>query len=191
MTLLPDDIPARRGAFGHALDTLYLTSGVLGALALAAICIVMLTGVVFRELGQIFRGADDITAWLCAGAAFLPLAHTFRKGELIRVGLYIDRLSGPRRHAIELFALGVAVAAAAYLAYWLGMMTYDSWMFDDRGQGLLPIPIWIPQAPLVFGAAVLFVAMLDDLVILLMGGVPSYERAERDRRARGEMLHEI
>lgn len=181
----------RRSAFGHALDALYLLSGILGALALAAICAVMLAGVLFRELGQIFRGADDITAWLCAGAAFLPLAHTFRKGELIRVGLYIDKLTGRTRHAVELFALVVAVAASGYLAYWLGMMMVDSWMFDDRGQGLLPIPIWIPQAPLVAGAVVLFIAVLDDLVVLLFGGLPSYELAERERRARGELLHEV
>ena len=51
-----------------------------------------------REAGILVRGADDIVSWLCAAAAFLALGHTFRHGELVRVGLLLDRL-GPARPA--------------------------------------------------------------------------------------------
>ena len=83
---------ARRG-----LDALYAASGALAALALAGTCVVMLAQVAGRELGLLFRGADDIAAWLCAAAAFLALGHTFRRGELVRMTLLLDRLAPPAR----------------------------------------------------------------------------------------------
>ena len=47
-----------------------------------------------REFGLLIRGSDDIASWLCAASAFFALGHTFRHGELVRVGLFIDRLEG-------------------------------------------------------------------------------------------------
>ena len=174
----------------RALDGLYTLSGILGALALAATCAVMLAQAAFRGVSMMFRGADDITAWLCAASAFLPLAYTFRRGEIIRVTLVIDRLQGRARYVFELSALLLGAVATAYLAYWLAGMAYDSWQFDDRGQGLLPIPIWIPQAPLVFGAVVLWVAVVDDLVAILSGRAPSYRLRDEQRTAE-ELAHEV
>ena len=40
-----------------------------------------------------------------AAMAFLGLAHTFRHGEMIRVGLLIDRFEGRTRWCVEIFAL--------------------------------------------------------------------------------------
>ena len=80
------------------LDRLYDAAGAAAAVCLASIAAVMLAQAAMRELGYLFRGADDIVAWLCAGSAFLALGHTFRRGELVRVGLVIERLPpGPRR----------------------------------------------------------------------------------------------
>jgi TRAP-type C4-dicarboxylate transport system permease small subunit len=74
------------------LDRLYAASGALAALCLAAICVVMLAQSFGREAGILVRGADDIVSWLCAASAFLALGHTFRHGELVRVGLWLDKL---------------------------------------------------------------------------------------------------
>ena len=52
--------------------------------------------------------------------------------------------------------------------------------------GLLRIPLWIPQASLAVGVSALFVAVLDELVRVLRGEEPEYERAAAERRARGE-----
>src|SRR5262245_59031932 len=46
----------------------------------------MLAQALGREIGVLVRGADDIVAWLCAASAFFALGHTFRHGELVRVG---------------------------------------------------------------------------------------------------------
>jgi hypothetical protein len=39
--------------------------------------------------------------------AFLGLAYTFKSGEIIRVGLVLDRLRGRTRWAVELFCLAL------------------------------------------------------------------------------------
>ena len=70
----------------RALDALYSASGAAAAVCLAGIGVLMLLQALVREFGLLIRGADDITAWLCAASAFFALGHTFRHGELVRVG---------------------------------------------------------------------------------------------------------
>jgi TRAP-type C4-dicarboxylate transport system permease small subunit len=166
------------------LDRLYAASGALAAVCLASIAVVMLAQAGMRELGLLLRGADDIVAWLCAASAFLALGHTFRRGELVRVGLVIDALPPRVRRPVNLAALVVTLLFAGYMAYAVVLFVWQSWKFDEVAQGLIQIPIWIPQASFVLGALILFVAVLDELVVLARGDTPAYEAAEQDRRAR-------
>ena len=166
------------------LDRLYAASGALAAVCLASIAAVMLLQAGMREAGMLFRGADDIVGWLCAAAAFLALGHTFRRGELVRVGLLIDNLPPRLRRLFNLGALGVAVLFVAYMVYAVVKFVFQSWQFNEVAQGLIQIPIWIPQMSFVLGALVLFIAVLDEFVVLARGGKPAYEAAEEDRRAR-------
>ncbi|MCX7960286.1 MAG: TRAP transporter small permease [Burkholderiales bacterium] len=165
------------------LDRLYAASGALAAVCLAAIAAVMLAQAAMREAGMLLRGADDIVAWLCAATAFLALGHTFRRGELVRVGLLIERLPPRARRPAEIAALAVALAFAAYMAWAVLRFVYDSWRFNEVAQGLIKIPIWIPQASFAVGAVIFFVAVLDEFVVLVRGGKPAYERSEEERRA--------
>ena len=168
------------------LDRLYLGAAILAAVMLAAIGVLMLAQVAFRELGMQVRGADDLTAWLCAASAFLPLAHTFRQGELIRVGLVLDKVSERRRHALEIASLAAAAIVVGYMTFAVGKFVHESWSFHEMAQGLLVIPIWIPQVSFLLGVAILFVAIVDELVVVLRGGKPGYRIAEEERFARGE-----
>jgi len=168
------------------LDRLYLGAGALAAVFLAAICALMLAQVAGRETGLLIRGADDIAAWLCAAAAFLPLAHTFKQGELIRVGLLLDKMAEGKRRGFEVFSLAAAAIIVGYMTWAVAGFVYESWKFKELAQGLLPIPIWIPQVSFVVGVAILFVAIVDELVVVLGGGKPGYRIAEEERFARGD-----
>ena len=174
-----------------ALDRLYLLSGVLGGAAIVGILALMLLQVVFREAGLILRGADDLTAWSCAAAVFLPLAHTFKRGELVRMGLALDRCGPAARRRAELGALAVTVVFAAYAVYWAARLSYESWLIDDLAQGMLPVPMWIPQSSMTIGLAVFLVALVDELVVVARGYEPTYEAAGRARRAEGDFSGEI
>jgi TRAP-type C4-dicarboxylate transport system permease small subunit len=165
------------------LDRLYWASGALAALCLAAICALMLAQSAVREFGILIRGSDDISSWLCAAAAFLALGHTFRHGELVRVGLFIDQLGPGKRRAAEIVALTITGFFVGYMAWAAGAFVYESWKSKEVAQGLLKIPIWIPQLCFVLGVAILLIAVLDELVQVLMKRKPAYQLAEDARRA--------
>lgn len=167
----------------RALEFLYVASGVLAAVCLASIAVVMLLQAAMREVGLLLRGADDIVGWLCAASAFLALGYTFRHGELVRVGLLIDRMAPARRRQAEVAVLGLAVLVVGYIVWASANFVYESWQFEEVAQGLIQIPIWIPQLSFVAGAVVFFVAVLDEFVVLVTGGTPSYRRAEEAHRS--------
>src|SRR5260221_1045817 len=89
------------------LDGLYRVSGWLAGLFLVAIFVLMMLLSIGRQVGFNIPAGDDFTSWCMAAMAFLGLAHTFRAGEMIRVGLLIDRLKGRARHSIEIGALAI------------------------------------------------------------------------------------
>lgn len=165
------------------LDRLYAASGAFAAVCLASIALVMLAQAGMREFGLLLRGADDIVAWLCAAAAFLALGHTFRRGELVRVGLLLEQLPARPRRAAEIAALGITLLFVGYMAWAVISFVHDSWKFNEVAQGLIRIPIWIPQLSAVVGVGILLVAVLDEFVVLLRGGTPAYQIAEDERRA--------
>ena len=173
------------------LDRLYSASGALAAVCLGSIALVMLLQAGMREIGMLFRGADDIVAWLCAASAFFALGHTFRRGELVRVGLLIDNLPPRLRRPFNLGALGVAVLFVGYMVYAVVKFVFESWQFNEVAQGLIQIPIWIPQMSFVAGAIVFFIAVLDEFVVLLRGGPTAYQAAENARRARKDFTESL
>jgi TRAP-type C4-dicarboxylate transport system permease small subunit len=182
-------LPASR--VRRALDALYLASGALAAVALAATCVVMLLQVAGRELGILFRGADDIAAWLCAAAAFLALGHTFRRGELVRMTLALDRLAPPGRFKAEGFALSVATLVAGYMVFAVVRFVYESWKFKEVAQGMIQVPIWIPQVSFAVGVTIFFIAIVDEFVAVLRRQTPAYQLAEEDRRARADFSETV
>lgn len=153
---------------------------------MAAICVLMLAQAFGREAGVLIRGADDIVAWLCAACAFLALGHTFRNGDLVRVGVFLERLPARLRWHAEVFALGVTTFFVAYMLWAVTRFVYDSYAFNEVAQGLIRVPIWIPQLSLVAGIAIFFVAVVDEFWTVLKKEKPSYQLAEDARRAAGD-----
>ena len=173
------------------LDRLYDAAGAAAAVCLASIAVVMLAQAAMREFGFLFRGADDIVAWLCAASAFLALGHTFRRGELVRVGIVIDHLPPRVRRPVGIGALFIALAFVVYMAYAVLRFVYESWAFKEVAQGLIQIPIWIPQMSFVLGVLVLLVAVVDEFIVMVGGGKPAFEAAEEDRRARKDFSESL
>ena len=161
----------------RALDALYLFGGVLGGVALAAIGGIIAAQVIGRQFGITVLGADDLTAFSVAASATLPLAYAFRHGAHIRVDLIIGRLSGAPRFVMEAIALVVTAALCAFFAYAMLDLATDSFEFEDVAQGSVAWKLWVPQGLVGSGVALLALCLLDDLVVHLTGGTPSYRKA--------------
>lgn len=164
------------GAVRRLLDALYLGAGWLAGLFLIAIFLLMMGMSLGREVGINIPAGDDIVSWCMAACAFLGLAHTFKKGEMIRVGLVIDKLRGGVRRAVEILALLFALGFSSFFAWYAVRMTYDSWRFNDMAQGVLAVPLWIPQIGYSAGLTILAIAVADELVRVIGGNTPSYEK---------------
>ena len=169
----------------RTLDLLYLAAGYLAGLFLVGIFVLMMLLSLGREVnlnvpsGDDFTAwslaADDFVSWCMAAMAFLGLAHTFRKGEMIRVGLLLERLHGRPRRIAELVSLTIAAAFIAYFTWQAGKLAYDSWQFFDMSTGVVSVPLWIPQSGMVLGLAILLIAIAEEWVTVARGGRPTYE----------------
>lgn len=177
-----DDDGARHSIFPDwlrvGLDKLYLAAGWLAGLFMIAIFVLMLGLSAGRPLGFDIPSGDDFASWCMAAVAFLGLAHTFRSGEMIRVGLLIERVKGRRRWLIELLVLAIGLVAITYFAWYAIDMTITSWRFNDLSQGVVAVPLWIPQIGFSAGVTILAIAFLDELLHVLFGGRSRYEKPE-------------
>jgi len=57
--------------------------------------------------------------------------------------------------------------------------------------GLLVIPLWVPQMSFVAGALLFFLAVVDELLRVLRGSKPVYVTAAEERHARGDFSEDI
>jgi len=157
-----------------------------GAAALAALCMVALLvmvmlGIVSRLLHFHVPGTDAYAGYLMAGAGFLALAHTLKRGEHIRVTLLLGALIGRAKHALELWALAGASALAALMAYYSVRLAWQSHSFNDISTGNDATPLWLPQLTMAAGTLILLLALVDEWVLEWRG--------LRVESASDEMLH--
>jgi len=167
----------------RALDWLYLASGLLACIFLASIALMVVLQVATRLAGVLVVGLIDYATYAMVASCTLGVALALKRGAHIRVSLLLGRLAEPVRRWLEVLALAVGTAVMGYLAWYLFLMTRDSWDFGLRAMGLAATPLWIPQAGMTLGAAVAAVAFLDELVRVLAGREPSYRTADPAVRA--------
>ena len=67
----------------------------------------------------------------------------------------------------------------------------ESRRLGDMSGGLLVVPIWIPQLSFVLGSWLLFIAVVDEFVIVLRGNKPTYVLAVEERHARGDFTEDV
>lgn len=183
--------PAPVGRLRRALDGLYAVGGALAALCVLTILVLMIGASVGRYANWRVSWINDVVAWLCAAAAFLGMAYSFRNGDFVRVTLLLESVPPRWRHGLEIASLAVATVAIAYLGWWAARFTYESWEFNDIAGNMVAIPIWIPQMSFVVGSFILVVAVLDECICVLRGAKPSYVARVEERHARGDFSEEL
>lgn len=160
-----------------ALNAIYKGSGLLAGFFLVAIAVMSLIQICGRLLNIAASSYDEYAGYCMAASSFLGLAWTLRCNEQIRMTLVLNATKGGLRRALEILCLVVAVAMTGFFAWSAVAMTWTSHVLNDVSQGLVPITLWIPQSGMALGLVILLVAFLDDLLVVLGGGTPSYELA--------------
>jgi TRAP-type C4-dicarboxylate transport system permease small subunit len=158
------------------LDRLYLWSGYAAGACLVATLALMMFMAVGREFGVNIPDGTDFASWTMAAMTFLGLAHTFKRGEMIRVGLLLEKLSGRPKHIAELLALSITLAFLVYFTWHAFDFVRVSRLTNEMSNGVIAVPIWLPQLSFLAGAVLLTIAVLDELIHVLGGNPLSFEK---------------
>lgn len=180
-----------------ALDAVYSTALGLACLSMVAIAALVLVQILARVLDRalILFGASPIGftvpslstfgGFLFVAAATLALPATLRAGGHVRVSLLLN-IGGPWvQRGLTVLVLLAALGLAGFAARYAGALAMDSWQFNTRSFGMIPVPLWIPQGVMTLGFVLLAVALLDELLACLRGQTPSFQRAEDARGLEG------
>ncbi|MEM9970218.1 MAG: TRAP transporter small permease [Pseudomonadota bacterium] len=154
----------------RSLDFLYNASGIAAALCLIAILALIVVQMLARWTGEVFPGAPDYAGYAMAAASFLAFANALNKGAHIRVSIVLNAVGPKARRIINIWCFAIGAAVAWYFVYYAWRFVYFSWRFNDISQGQDKTALWIPQSVMLFGAAVLAIALTDHLVSLIVKG---------------------
>jgi TRAP-type C4-dicarboxylate transport system permease small subunit len=167
------------------LDGLYAVSGWLAGLSMIGVLLMVLLTILSRSLGFAAPGTDAYAGYTMAGAGFLALASTLKKGEHIRVTLVLNMLKGKARKGLELAALLIAVLLSGFLAFYACRLVWQSLEYGDISTGIDATALWIPQIAMAAGTLIFFIAFVDEMVLELTG-----KRLNADSPAQQETPHE-
>ena len=151
------------------LDGIYSGAAALAALCMVLLLLAVLLSIASRQLHFQTPGIDAYAGYLMAGAGFLALAHTLKRGEHIRVTLVLNLLRGRWKKRAELWALSAATLLALLFAFYSCKLAWQSHVFNDISTGNDATPLWLPQIAMALGTVVLAIAFVDELVLELLG----------------------
>jgi hypothetical protein len=77
---------------------------------------------------------------------------------------------------VELGCLIIGTGFIGFFAYHAVKMNYQSYLFGDMSQGVVLVPMWIPQIGYSTGLIILLIAFVDELIHVATGGAPRYEK---------------
>lgn len=174
----------------RALDAVYATALWLSAICILVIAIMVGLQVVARVWDAILQAMSlprsgfvvlslaEISGYLFAAASFLALSATLKSGSHIRVTMLVNALPPRLRTAVEALALAFGAVASAFGTWYVSAYAWESWRFNEISPGLVQVPLVWPQAAMAFGAALLTLAFVDELIVTLRTGRPSFAAAE-------------
>lgn len=162
------------------LQKLYDVCGMIAGGLILCICLLISAQICLNAFGRIAPGVlpstipsyADFSGFMLAGATFLAMAHTLRAGGHIRVNLVVSRLPEKLQFIAEGLTLTIAAALVGYAAYFMGALVVESVHYNDVSNGIIPVPLWIPQSAAAIGVSLLFIAILHTLSDLIRAGKP-------------------
>jgi TRAP-type C4-dicarboxylate transport system permease small subunit len=146
------------------LDSLYWSCGVLAGVFMVGIALFILIALAGSIFGFVTRSMDEFAGYSMAASAFLAISYTFHSNEHIRVTIVLHRFHGRLRRALEIWCHLLGTVLAGFFGWYSAKMVLVSWQINELSQGLIPLPLWVPQLAMAAGTVMLSVALLDRLV---------------------------
>ncbi len=148
---------------------IYQGCGALAAFTLCLIAVLIVVQIVLRLLGHQIPSADDFAAWALSASIFLALPMALMHGDHIRVTSVRALVPEPYGRGVDILACLIAIAMLVWGSVALFDFVQDSYRYNDVSQGLVAVPLWIPQIAMVAGSILFSIAMIERLVRLVLG----------------------
>jgi TRAP-type C4-dicarboxylate transport system permease small subunit len=125
---------------------------------------------------------DEAVGWCIVAVVMLAVPEAQRRGENIGVDWLVDRWRGARRRAvIALGALAVAASAAILIVEGYASVAFTR-MIGGVSNAIPQFPLWLVQALIPAGAALLLLVAFAQLGAVASGREPEdYETSTLDR----------
>ncbi|MAY85894.1 MAG: C4-dicarboxylate ABC transporter permease [Pseudooceanicola sp.] len=155
-----------RGRLDQVADVVMGAANVVATLWILWLMVLIVSDVIGREtIGQPIAGVPEMVKFSIVGIVFLQIAHTHRKGEMIRSDgiLGMVRARWPRAGlAMDLFAqlCGAAFASTLAWAVWPKVIRAYERGEMEGVQGHFTMPVWPFLFLIVLGAILLAVSFL-------------------------------
>ena len=160
-------------AFSFLASPFHLLVRVGQYLSSAAIllCLAVILFAIVRRyvLGQPLQWSDEFNGYLVVAMVMFGIAATFRTKGHIGVDLLTARLTPPKRKLFEVFS-NIAVFAFAIIftasAVETVVFSYD---FGNYSTDYMEIQLWIVQAPMIAGGAMLALTAVLNILERVLG----------------------
>ena len=141
-------------------DILGVIAAALAAVILASMTSFILLEIVMRNvLGTSTYIMDEMVGYGVGAMTFLAMAHTLRRGEMIRVHLIRAALPAGGRRALE-----IACALLTFAGFWVVATYFARSMIRNYSEGAVSssvaeVPLWMPDAVLLTGIVLLLLQL--------------------------------
>ncbi len=167
--------PLRRGL--RRVESAVAALSLFASWLAGAACLVCLATVCYAVAMRYFFGrpqswTDEVVGWLIVVAIMFAVPEAQRRGEHIGVDALIDKLSSRWRRTLAVLGFAAVIATAAILIH-EGIETVAfTRMIGIKSLGLPDFPLWLIQAMVPAGAALLLLVALAQLLIHIAGMEP-------------------
>lgn len=170
--------PSPRGpvaALQRAADLVSLLGAWIAGLCIVALTLLVLADILLAFLSKYLRFVPsgtgvgwEYSAYLMGAAFLLGAGMTLRAGLQLRVELVMSSSHRMVVRVLEVVSAALGSAVSVAMAVWLFNFTLRTYGYGEVSQESFT-PLWIPQAVLTLGAAVLAFQMVARLVSALAG----------------------
>ena len=151
-----------------AIEWLSVFFGAVSGVLILIVLALTSVGVFMRYvLDRPIRGIDEATGFLVVAIVMFGAAETLRRSEHIQIDLVTNALRGRTRWVFDLWAYACVLVFSVVFLYTAWRTVAFTWRFGEYSTGYLEMPMWIPQATMLPGAALLGLVAILKIVQLL------------------------
>lgn len=123
---------------------------------------------------------SELVGYGVAAMTAIALGNALENGGLIRMNLLLVALKpeGIVRRALELISVGLAIIAVGIAFRYFLRSVLRSFERGYTSETQAQIPLWIPEAFMAAGLAILLLQLLSYLIRLLSGAPPIIEHVD-------------